>query len=242
MPQAFANFPRRLFLMNSQEKEGICANVPFSDEEQLEILPYRDNLVQQLLAFRAGAGVFHAARSLRRREEQVPWPNPATAYQMLFFERLDPYIVAAVSRLYAGQGRENVRLCGRVLAGALPRVGFLYVFRHERDSGGVVKVGSTTRTPETRVQEWRTRLQGASGAGNDQVTLLFSQRVPGHLVHFVERVVHALLTCQWVSGRVDRVRGVKLTEYFFVRNLQALRLLLQAAAAHAKVTFPKPAQ
>lgn len=229
--------------MDREPGQNVCANAPFTDQQIRDVVPFRDTFLSNLLLALPGRTALRGLARGQDNEQRGPlararWPNPLEAYQMLFFEQLDPYIVRAVSRLYARQRQQNDRLLARVREGALPETAFLYVFRDASDPFGVVKIGSTTRTARARVGEWRARL-GADGQ-HAHVTLLFWQSVPGHLLHFAERVVHALLTCQWVAGRVDRERALRLTEFFRVENLQNLRFLLQACVLHANATFSGP--
>ena len=165
---------------------------------------------------------------------------------MLFLERLDRYIVRSVRRLYttalerfAAAAAAAAVQPETAAAGVQPaKYGYLYVFRDARDEEGVYKIGSTQRTAETRVAEWRAQLAAATGQdGAGAVMLVFAQRVPSPLLTTAEKVVHALLFCQWLPRRVNRGTGLRLTEYFAIDDLRALRLLLRAVVEHVTWQF-----
>jgi len=190
-----------------------CANTPLvpSDDKVTAVEALRRQLLAQLYT---------------RRLPLVEPMHPLVAYTILFGERPHPSIENAVYSALRSPDRVPVR-------------GHLYIFRDERDAElALVKIGRSNNVAR-RLAEWRHALNGGfaavgeeeAGAAATPIVLIFSSSTGD--APLAERILHALLTCQWVPNRVRRATGERLLEYFRVPNLDALRLLTKAVARYA---------
>jgi hypothetical protein len=142
--------------------------------------------------------------------------NPLVAYSLLFNEMSHVSIRRRVQDEYSAAARSQ-----------RAERGYIYAFRDVRDGDPtIVKIGSTIDT-KRRIGEWRRAL----GASQDELTLLYTVRSDN--IRLAEHVLHALLFCQWLPKRVNAQTGAALLEYFRVRNLRALHLLMRAVSRHA---------
>jgi len=193
-----------------------CRNTPFAGAEAEATLRWRERLAHTLRRGRTG---LHGDDADQARRELLVKTTPMTAYQTLFVEKLDPYIVQGVSRMYA-----DARADGS------DHRGFVYVFREPRDPPDVYKIGRTSQAdPRVRVAQWNADLNGAA-------VLLFAE--PTDFTMLTEAVLHRLLLCQWLPRLVTDSRTV--TEYFRVPDLPALRLLVQAVAQFTNAHMAQP--
>ncbi len=157
-------------------------------------------------------------RELRAYEQSDREPlDPITAYIYLFRAVPDPYIQTSVERLY------QQRVCKGVQR---IRSGFVYVFWVHNDGPNIVKIGSTEHTPERRVATWRREL----GASFEDLSLLFAFET--HSALFSEYVLHEVLRCERIVNRVNRRKDRRLTEYFLIKDVRALRKLCKLVVRH----------
>jgi len=152
-------------------------------------------------------------------DARVEPPCPLTAYSLLFCEILSINIQRRVRTLYCANWKMTAADAGHV-----------YVFRDTRDgSASIVKIGSTTaHDPEHRIAQWRKTLHTTSSSGELFALFTFT------CVHalFAEKVIQALLFCQWLPKRVNARSGARLLEYFDVSDLRALEMLCRAVVRH----------
>lgn len=185
-----------------------CADEPIVDAERLaEVTTDRRRLLREL------------REPLHRSREPM---TPPRVFAALYQREPDERNVAAVQRAYRAEA-------GRYAARSDP--GFVYVFRDLRDAPGIVKIGRTRQRVEARHTQWRSELADSSAdAAQSRVVLLFAFATRRQ--HLAERVVHALLHCSHVAGRVSRTTGRDLVEYFRTDSLVLLRALVDAVTRH----------
>ena len=156
---------------------------------------------------------------------QTPFPmDPERAYAALFAEALDPYLSQQIQNAYTKTAQSMAT--GTL---SLPRPGYVYVFRDDRDPVHVVKIGRTSHTVERRLSEWRIQL-GAATPGKSPVNVLFYASTRNPVLS--ELVLHTLLWCNQLMARVNRTTGRQLIEYYSIHDMQALQRLCQAVTRH----------
>ena len=156
--------------------------------------------------------------------------DPLEAYELLFARAPDAYVQSLVRATMARRRATPRRRGGGAPSVRERRAGFVYVFWDSRDPSSLLKIGATTlRTPEHRIAQWRREL----GARDEQasVTLLFAfgTRAP----FLAEQLVHETLSCWHVPLRVNRLTNRRLTEYYRVRDVRALRHFVHAVCRYA---------
>ena len=191
------------------------ADAPYAHPEVLK--QWRDALVRELGGERA--------------PPHVEPTDPLEAYEVLFARAPDAYVVQLVRATL--ERRHAVGWRGAVVRER--RAGFVYVFWDSRDPPAVLKIGATTlRTPERRVAQWRRELDADEQAA--QLTLLFAYgtRAP----FLAEQLVHEALSCAQVPLRVNRRTNRRLTEYYRVSDVRALRHFVHAVCRYADYLYP----
>jgi hypothetical protein len=169
--------------------------------------------------------------------EREPVP-PDRAARLLLGLELDPFLVASIVRTYA-----------RTFEGDGP--GYVYVFADAAEADArVLKIGRTRNAPDERLSQWRAelgldrrrrraldgaRVYVADADGVESTTPRLTQlfAYPSAAAALAEAVVHTVLYCERVRGRVNRRRQRELVEYFRAgADLAALKLLVQAVTRH----------
>ena len=151
--------------------------------------------------------------SVRAGHEPI---SPVNAYIRLFYAIPDSYIERSIRRLYK-----------RRVAKLKNRPGYVYVCWDRRDDPSLVKIGSTEHTPDRRLTQWRREL----GADAGELVLLFAFQARSAL--FSELVLHEVLRCERIVNRVNRRTGHRLTEYFRIHDVLALRALATLTVRHS---------
>lgn len=147
--------------------------------------------------------------------------QPAAAYKALFAEILDPWIVGRIQGLYMERANmfQPVRRQSR---------GWIYVFRDVRNGPNEIKLGLTRqKTPEQRLAQWRRELGDGDGTA---LSMLFA--VPTTEPVLAEAILHLLLWCRQLVGRINRLTDRQLVEFFYVEDVVSLRYLCRAVARH----------
>lgn len=186
-----------------------CVNVRLPKESVAEA---RMRLIDEI---EHGMDVFRQVRDVG-----IMPTAPALAYQILFAEIPDPWIVGRVQALYTERATSYPR----------PRLktGWIYVFRDNRNNPGEIKLGLTRqKSPDHRLRQWRRELGDTDGTA---LSMLFA--VPTLDPVLAEAVLHALLWCNQLTGRINRLTDRQLVEYFFIQDVASLRYLCRAVARH----------
>jgi hypothetical protein len=212
-----------------------CANQALqqSDPRYRTAALLRDKLGEQ--AFASGIPPVSGYQRVGTGLQRV-YLGPTDAYTVAFLTLLDSGIIELVKRLFADERRAIMRGERLPIDARRPAVidrqqpdepGVVYCFWNILDRPELKKIGRSRRRAEERGREWEAALTPAEG---QLIVILFSVHTKYNV--FAERIVHGVLLCERLAGRVNEVNGQLLTEYFRVGNLMALKLFVMLCVGY----------
>ena len=158
--------------------------------------------------------------SLELRGHQLPLIFPTDAYAILFLRGVDPTLIESVRTIIADRRRR-----------LFDEPGVIYVFWVRGHPTNQFKIGRSVNSAERRVSDWsraiaprRRHTDDIIETRDDAVNLLFS--FPTRYNALAEALVHTTLAYEQVDKLRHPTSGRELTEFFWIDNVLALRLLI----------------